>query len=265
MVRVESWQRRKDGQKRLLAWWCRALHDSEGQVVGALSTARDITERKQAEEQVKKALAEKEALLRELYHRTKNNMQVIIALLKMQASNLTDARLQAILQDTQNRIHSMALVHQKLYEAHDLSRVNLKEYIGDLVNLLMSSYRVSPDRVSLVSEMDDLFVLIDTAIPCGLILNELLSNALKHAFPADRTGEIRIQLGRTRSGEIQLQVADNGVGVPQGFDFRRDGWMGLRTVFVIGESQLEGQVRFEANKGVLCQIRFRDDLYRPRV
>ncbi|MBN1888437.1 MAG: PAS domain S-box protein [Thermoflexales bacterium] len=232
----------------------------------------DVTERvqtealrRQAEEQVKQALAEKEALLRELYHRTKNNMQVIIALLKMQAANAGDARVEAILRDTQSRIHSMALVHQKLYEAQDLSRVNLKEYVGDLVKLMLASYQMMPGQVSLVSEVDDVFVLIDTAIPCGLILNELLSNALKHAFPAGRQGEIRLRLDKMKDGEIQIRVADDGVGVPDGFDFRQDGRLGMRTIFILGETQLGGQVSFDTRHGVACQVRFKDESYRPRV
>jgi PAS domain S-box-containing protein len=241
--------------------------------IGKFATLfHDVTERiqtealrRQAEEQVKQALAEKEALLRELYHRTKNNMQIIIALLKMQAASAGDARVEAILRDTQSRIHSMALVHQKLYEAQDLSRVNLKEYVGDLVKLMLASYQMVPDQVSFISEMDDVSVLIDTAIPCGLILNELLSNALKHAFPAGQPGEIRLRLGRTESGEIQIRVADNGVGVPAGFDFRQHGKLGMRTILILGETQLGGQVSFEAGPGVTCVVQFKDDSYQPRV
>ncbi len=131
--------------------------------------------------------------------------------------------------------------------------------------LLMASYRISPGRLSFITEMDDVWVLIDSAIPCGLILNELISNALKHAFPADRAGEIRIQLGQTASGEIYLRVADNGVGVPPGFDFRRDGHLGLQTIFTLGENQLKGQVTFDTANGVACRLQFRDDLYQPRV
>ncbi len=259
VLNFENRYRCKDGSYRWIEWRSIPI----GKLIYA--AARDVTERKRAEEQIRKALAEKETLLRELYHRTKNNMQVIISLLKLQAAGVADARLQAILKDTQNRIHSMALVHQKLYEAQDLSRVNLKEYIGDLIRFLMASCQVPPDKLSVVLEMDDVFVLIDSAIPCGLILSELISNSLKHAFPADRAGEIRVHLSRGESGEIWLRVADNGVGAPRGFDFRRDGRLGLQNIFALGERQLKGQVIFDVEQGVACQIRFKDDLYAPRV
>ncbi len=226
---------------------------------------RDITERKRAEEQIRKSLAEKETLLRELHHRTKNNMSVIIALLDLQAEESDDRRLQAAFADSQNRIRSMALVHQKLYEAQDLSHINLKDYIGDLTKLLVASYQVSSDRISITLEMEDVSVLIDTAIPCGLILNELVSNALKYAFPDERVGEIRIQLHQLESGEVQLSVADDGAGLPPGFDLRRNGRMGLQTVFALAENQLYGKVSFDTRQGVTCQIQFRDNLYKPRV
>ena len=225
----------------------------------------ELVERKKAEEQVKKTLSEKEALLRELHHRTKNNMGVIIALLDLQAEDLGDKRIKEAFTDTQNRIRSMALVHQKLYEAGDLSRINLKDYITDLANILVKSYRVAPGGISVVREMEDVQVLIDTAIPCGLILNELISNALKFAFIGRKEGVLRIGLRRLEDGEIALSVSDDGRGPPPGFDFRRDGHMGLQTVFALGENQLNGKVDFESNGGVACRIKFRDNLYKARV
>ena len=227
--------------------------------------AYDITERKQAEEQLKKSLVEKETLLRELYHRTKNNMSVIIALLELQCEYYDSELLRKAYKDAQNRIRFMALVHQKLYDASDLSHINLKDYINSLVALLLTGYTLSPGQVSFVSEMEDVFVLIDTAIPCGLILNELISNSLKHAFPDERKGEIKVRLCRSEDGEIQLGVCDTGVGLPDGFDFQRDGRMGLQTVFILAEQQLKAQICFSTEKGVLCSLRFRDNLYQPRV
>jgi two-component sensor histidine kinase len=226
---------------------------------------QEIAERKQAEEQLKQALAEKETLLRELYHRTKNNMSVINALLQLQAAEIGDERLHAAFENTQNRIRSMALVHQKLYEAHDLSHINLKDYISELVSLLVASYQVPSGELAFVAEMEDVWVLIDSAIPCGLIVNELISNILEHAFPAGRGGAITARLGKMESGEIWLSIADDGVGVPPGFDFRKDGHLGLQNVFTLGETQLRGDVTFDANPGVACHLRFRDDMYNPRV
>ncbi|HPG41696.1 MAG TPA: PAS domain S-box protein [bacterium] len=226
---------------------------------------KDITESKQAEEKIRTALAEKETLLRELYHRTKNNMSVIISLLALQADFVNDPRLSEAFKDAQNRIRSMALVHQKLYETKDLSRINLKDYFQDLLNLLIKSYKVSPEKVTVVTEMDNVHVLIDTAIPCGLILNELICNSLKHAFPGGREGEIKVQLCRTENEQILLEVADNGIGAPADFDFRSKGRLGLQSVYSLGETQLRGKIEFKINPGVSFKLLFVDNLYAPRV
>jgi two-component sensor histidine kinase len=192
-------------------------------------------------------------------------MAVISAILELQASYLDDDNLLAAFQETQNRIQTMALVHQMLYQSQDLSHINLGEYVGKLAHLLMDSYAVLPDRINLVLNTEAVTVLVDTAISCGLILNELISNALKHAFPEDRTGQITIGLSRPTGGEILLGVSDNGVGVPKNFDFSRSDSLGLLTVFAVGERQLKGEVTFEANGGVSCQLRFSDDRYTPRI
>ena len=249
--------------------WYRSTYqtafDEKQNLVGVQVISQDITERKDAEEQIKKSLAEKETLLRELYHRTKNNMAVIIALLDLQSMYVDDHRLQKEFLEAQNRIRSMALVHQKLYDASDLSRINLKDYIHDLLTLLMQSYNISPGRINVQAVMDDTLVLIDTAIPCGLILNELISNTLKYAFKLDTEGEIRIGLRRTEEGEIRINFADNGVGVPPGFDFHRDGHLGIQNIYILVENQLRGKIRFESMQGVQCQITFQDIFYQPRI
>lgn len=229
------------------------------------SLQAEIVERQHAEDQVQTSLFEKETLLRELHHRTKNNMGVIIALLDLQKAEIDDRRLKTAFEDTQNRIRSMALVHEKLYETRDLSRINLKEYILELADLLTNSYQITPGRVAILPDMENLFVLIDTVIPCGLIVNELISNALKYAFTDNRQGEIRLSLRRLENGEILLVVSDNGVGMPANFDVRRDGHMGLQTIFALAEHQMYGQVHFDTRQGVACQIQFRDDLYLQRV
>ena len=226
---------------------------------------RDITDRKQAEERTQKALAEKEILLRELYHHTRNNMSVINALLGLQASYTRDERLQKAFEQAQGRIKSMALVHQKLYETKDLSLINLKDYIHDLTQLIAQSYMVLPNQVAFTLNLEDVFVLIDTAIPCGLILNELISNSLTHAFPDGKNGEIKVQLHRTGNGVIHLCIADNGVGMPPGYDVRREGRMGLQTVFSLAEMQLKASIHCDTESGVSYQLLFKDDLYKARV
>ncbi len=245
--------------------------DDTGTIIGTLSMFLDITERKKAEsqrdemlERVKISLREKETLLRELYHRTKNNMQVISALLDLQAVYTDDERLREAFVDTRNRIHSMALVHQKLYEARDLSYVNLKEYISDLLKLLLSSFDIFPGKIELLSDMKDVSVMIDAAIPCGLIINELFSNIFKHAFPGDRSGKVHVELYKI-DHEIFITVSDNGVGVPRDFDFRKHGRLGLQNVISIAEKQLGGKVSFESDGGIMCRLQFRDDHYKSRI
>ncbi len=227
--------------------------------------AQDITRRIEGEEGVKRSLVEKVTLLRELYHRTKNNMSVIIALLELQALERGDEALTKAFKEAENRIRSMALVHQKLYDAADLSHISLNDYISDLIELLTKSYSVSSSEVAFDTEMEEVSVLIDSAIPCGLILNELISNALTFAFPEGRKGRITIALRRDKEGSIELFVADDGIGVPLGFDFRRDGRLGLQTIFGLAEEQLEGSVDFHSGAGLACRITFKDDLYGPRV
>ncbi len=230
-----------------------------------LGLFNDITERKRASDQLKQALAEKETLLRELYHRTKNNMSVIISLLDLQANYNEDTHLQAAFAVARERIHSMSLVHQKLYEASDLSRLNLKEYLHDLALYLLQCYSVSSRQITFTTEMEDIFVLIDTAIPCGLILNELITNALKHAFPAGRQGHLQLALRRIGDDLIQLEVSDDGTGLPPGFNPDQDGHLGLQLVNSLAENQLRARVSFLGEAGVTCRLEFKDNLYARRV
>ncbi len=226
----------------------------------------EIIEHHQAEECLKILLKEKEILLRELYHRTRNNMHVIRAMLSLQSEYKQHDKIRTTLENIQHRIDAMALVHEKLYRSHDLSRIHLREYIEDLTDLLRHSYNVPSSRISCVLDIEqDISVLLDIAIPCGLILNELISNACKHAFPHERPGEIYIRVRKEESGTLELEVSDNGVGMPEGFDFKSQTTLGLRTVAMIGEYQLQGHVEFEADQGVTCRIRFPDNLYRVRV
>jgi PAS domain S-box-containing protein len=215
-------------KRRLI--WCRARGEpvfEKGQCVAMRGTFQDITERKQAEEQLKQALAEKTTLLQELYHRTKNNMMVIHSMLALRASYVQDEHLLTVLEEVQDRIQAMALVHQKLYESSSLSSIDLKEYIDELAEYLLMSYRMHPNKISLELETEPVSVLIDTAIPCGLILSELISNTLKHAFPGDRAGRLSIQLHQAEDEAITLRVADNGVGVTEDFDMRKQDTRGV--------------------------------------
>jgi len=264
-VRYQKEYIRKDGSRVPIELFVHLARDEQGQMQYYYAFLTDITERQRTEQQLRASLQEKEQLLRELYHRTKNNMQVITSMLSLRARSANNPLVHKIFQEIQTRILSMAMVHEKLYQSQNLSSISLDSYIADLAKLLLATYRVKPNKITLSLNLEPISTLIDTAIPCGLVLNELISNALEHAFPDKRAGEIQINLHRTAQGEINLEVADNGVGVPAGFDLRNTGTFGLPTALAIAEYQLQGQVVFATENGVKCQIHFRDDLYQERV
>ncbi len=232
---------------------------------GIVVIGHDITKRKQAEEQIKKDLKEKNALLQEIYHRTKNNMQVISSLLSMQSKRSDNEFVHNTFREIINKIKAMALVHEKLYRAKDLSHINLKEYIEDLINLLMRSYGVQSELISYNLDLKEVFVLIDSAIPCGLILNELITNIIKHAFPNNTKGEISIRLFKDDNGQINIDICDNGVGVPDDFDPKTVKTMGLQTVYALLEYQLKGKISYDLENGMKWHFRFIDDLHKRRV
>jgi len=226
----------------------------------------DITERKRAEEQIKKNLAEKEVLIRELYHRTKNNMQVISSLLQLRARTIPDEMLQTAFREIETKIRSMALVHQKLYESQNLSSLNLKSYFNDLIALIRRSFLSEADEIQFrFDAFEDIPVLIDTAIPLGLILNELLTNAVKYAFPAKEKGEIRVVLKKDAQKRVIIEVSDNGAGFPEGFDVEKDSKLGLQTAIDLARYQLGGKITFTSKEGLKCRIVIAKELYTERV
>ncbi len=225
----------------------------------------EILDHKRAEDTLKISLKEKEALLQELHHRTFNNMQVISGMLNMQASYVDDEKIKNVFRDMVNRIYAMAKVHQKLYQSQNLSDINLKDYISDLTPLIKSSYNESNKNIDYNLVLEDVIVMIDIAIPLGLVLNELITNAFKYAFPNNRKGLIAISLCRINNDKLEFQVSDNGIGVPKNFDFKAECRMGLKLVYDIVEHQLEGSIDFETVKGVKAIVWFKDKLYDARV
>lgn len=260
---LDSVALRRDGTEFPIHLAAATLKLPEGPAIIAI--INDITEQKRAEDQIRTSLGEKEVLLRELYHRTRNNMNVIVAMLSLQADYQGDENLKAAFTEAQSRIQAMSLVHKKLYDSKDLSRISLAEYIEDLLKLLMMNRRGAKDRIKIETRMDDIFVLIDTAIPCGLVLSEIISNSMNHAFPEGRAGTIRVALSSAPDGTITLDVADDGVGLPAGFDPRSDGRMGLNFIYLIGEGQLQASITTRVDQGVAFELLFKDDLYTARV
>jgi two-component sensor histidine kinase/HAMP domain-containing protein len=221
-----------------------------------------------AELQIQKSLSEKEVLLREVHHRVKNNMQVISSLLNFQTRHITDQHFIGMLNESQNRIKSMALIHEKLYRSSDLSKIDFKDYINSLAADLFKFYAVDADRITLKLHVDKIAFEIDTAIPCGLLINELLTNALKHAFPEKRRGEINISLREKEiAGGIayDMIVSDNGVGIPEDFDITKTKSLGLQLIKTLVEHQLQGKLDLHRNNGTRFHISFRELIYKKRL
>jgi len=214
-----------------------------------------VTDRKRSEK-IKQSLLEKEILLQETHHRVKNNMQIISSLLNLQSTYIKDRTCTKILKDSQNRIRAMALVHEKLYSSDNLANINFNEYVTALTQNLFHSYGVNTGRIKLKLETEKIPFDIDTAIPCGLIINELVSNAIKHAFPDGKEGEIVITL-RSRDESIDLIISDNGIGIPDIIDFRTTESLGLHLVTILVEDQLEGGIVLDRTTGTVFQITFK--------
>ncbi|MEE8575181.1 MAG: histidine kinase dimerization/phosphoacceptor domain -containing protein, partial [Thermodesulfobacteriota bacterium] len=248
VIYVESWQRRYDGEKRLLAWWSHVLKDPHGNVTGALSTARDITEKNLAEQQVINALEEKEILLKEVHHRVKNNLQVISSMLNLQSSYIKDVETQTVLSDSQNRIKSMALIHEMLYKSHNFSRIDISTYMHELMAILFSTYNLGGGTIDLNEKIQVIAVDIDTAIPIGLITNELVSNSLKYAFPDGRDGTVSIEFITEPDGTRTLIVSDDGVGMPKEFALDNINSLGLNLVKMLTK-QLGATLEVNADEG----------------
>lgn len=241
------------------------LPPQQRQPTRMLLSLLDITPLKKVETELRQRVAEREQLLQELYHRTRNNMQVINAMLLLQSGLTDDMRLQNIMQDTVSRIRAMALVQEKLYNSRNLSQIRLDELVPELCALLKDTYRNADEGIRFEYDLQEVVVSLDTATPVGLVMSELISNALKHAYPAGQQGVIRVKLQQQKDEFLQLTVADDGVGVPPDFDFFRQQTMGIQSVIAIIEHQLQGEIIFNTDKGVACTIRFRDGLYRPRI
>jgi PAS domain S-box-containing protein len=218
-----------------------------------------VINEKQAEEQLMASLKDKEILLREIHHRVKNNLQVICSLLSLQSHNIKGKKNIEMFRASQDRVKSMSLIHEKLYQSQDLARINSREYIQALVNGLYRSYCASPGLLDLKLDVEDISLSVDNAIPCGLILNELVSNSLKHAFPDGRKGRIRVILRSLNQNDIELVVSDNGVGLPENLDIQKTKSLGLHLVTILAEDQLHGEIKLNRNRGTEFRIKLRGE------
>lgn len=218
-----------------------------------IATVRDVTERKRTDEQLKASLREKEVLLREIHHRVKNNMQVITSLLSLASAKVTEPSMKQHFVDSMHRIHSMALVHEKLYRSGNLATIDFGDYLSSVTNQLMRSSAKA--GISCTVEAEKIFLAVDTAVPCGLIVNELVSNALKHAFGGREQGRVTVRLRRDDPNTVELSVQDDGTGFPAGLDYRNVQSMGMNLMVSLTD-QIGGTVELRREGGTTFFIRF---------
>lgn len=223
----------------------------------------DITRRKIAENDVKKSLKEKEILLKEIHHRVKNNLQIISSLLDLQEAYVKeDSVAVTVLKESQNRVLSMAMLHEMLYQSKDLSHINFSNYIRSLTSNLFNSYGIQ-NRIKPVIDIEQVFMNIETSVPCGLIISELVSNSLKYAYPDNATGKLLILL-QSHGKDFELIVSDDGVGFPEDLDFRNTGSLGLKLVNTL-VLQLDGTIELDRSQGTKFTIKFKELKYKERI
>ncbi len=231
--------------------------NAQGEMIGAIAVINEITERKIAEETLRAALSEKEVLLREIHHRVKNNLQVISSLISLQADTVQNEEVRDSFNEMQARVRSMALIHEELYQAQDLARVNFAEYINKLAAGLTQTYMFSPN-ISIQVDVEEILLGVDTAIPCGLIVNELVTNALKYAFPDGRKGVVNIELRTNSHNNYCLIVKDNGVGLPPEIDIENTSTLGMQLITILIR-QLRGTLLVKSEEGAYFQIEFSEN------
>ncbi len=245
--------RRKDGSEFPVEIGLNPIETEDGPMV--LSAIVDISDRKQKEAGIRAALQEKEILLGEIHHRVKNNLQIVCSLLDLQSGRISDPAVLDMLRDSQNRIRSMALIHQTLYESKDFAKVDFGQFLETLVPMLIASYEIDANSITLSIDAEEVQLPIGSAIPCGLVVNELISNALKHAFRLGNGGEINVGLKRTAAAAVILSVSDTGIGVPEHVSITDTGTLGLQLVSLLAD-QLGGTATMQRSNPTRFTLQF---------
>jgi len=227
----------------------------DGKFKGSRDILRDVTEKKKTNNELVQSLKEKEVLLKEVHHRVKNNLQVISSILNLQSTYVEDEKTLSILRESQNRVKSMSFIHESLYRTKDFNSIDFSEYIERLANNMVYSYQYSKNRIALKLEIEEVFLSLDISIPCGLIINELLSNALKYAFLENQKGEIYISVKELNDSKIQIKVEDNGVGFPEDLDINKVESLGMLLVNTLVE-QIDGDIEIRSKEGTKYLITF---------
>jgi two-component sensor histidine kinase len=253
MSAIRDVTERREARNTLL----KQAEDLRNQRATAVGLAREAQDARQeaeaAEDRASASLREKEVLLQEVHHRVKNNLQVVSSLINMQLRQIGEGASRGALEQCQQRVQAMALIHEKLYQSKDYARVPFAEYVRSLAADVFQATGVSPQGIVLELAIEDLPLAVEKAIPCGLILNELITNALEHAFPNERAGKIRIELARVDVGRIRLAVSDDGVGLPPGLDARMSGSLGLELVRMLAK-QVDAELEVSGVGGTSVRL-----------
>jgi len=231
------------------------IEELASNIVLKKSLAEKEIKRRVAEKNLKRSLEEKDVLLREVHHRVKNNMQIISSILKMQERLVDDLKLQTVLAESRNRIRSMALVHENLYQNENLANIQFPNYVKSLAGNIARTYHDQKHQISFEYDIADVFLPLDVGIPCGLIINELISNSFKHAFPDAEKGVIRISLTKSGQKEFALTVTDNGVGMDADFKPENSRSLGMRIVNKLAE-QIDADLSYDFSNGTKYELRF---------
>ena len=247
----------KDGRMRVIETSGVPIFDENHQYSGYRGIDRDVTDRSLAEEQIRNDLKEKGVMLQEIHHRVKNNLQIIISLLNLQSHHIKDPDTLNAFQESKNRVHSMAIVHENLYRSPDLTKIKFNDYIQTLSRELYQTYKVGAP-VRLIFDLDEVLLSVDKAIPCGLILNELITNALKHAFVDQKEGNLRISCKKRQGENFQLIVEDDGVGISGEIRCMKTESLGMRLVHLLCD-QISASIRFETSGGTRTIIELEND------
>lgn len=248
---------RKDGELISANVTVSLVRDANDNPNYFVAVFEDITERKEYERQLEESIKEKEVLLKEVHHRVKNNMQVISSILNLQSSYISDENALGILRESQDRIKSMSFVHESLYQSNTLSEVNFAEYIQNITRNLYHSYGRPEGGISLDFDLEEIYLNLDTSIPCGLIINEVVSNSLKYAFQGREKGIIRVELGKLSDGRLKLIVSDDGIGLPADFDIENAESLGLQLVTTL-VTQVSGELEIDVSSGTKFNIVFKE-------
>lgn len=260
----ETHFRTKDGKIIPVFLSISLIKSDENKIIGIVCIGSDIIDITRAKNEIKASLKEKELLLREVHHRVKNNLQIISSLLSLQSGYIKDKNDLELFKESQSRVKSMAFIHEQIYQSSNFTSIEFSNYINNLLNYLIHSYTVNPSIIKLNVNVDDVSMDLNTSIPCGLIVNELVTNSLKHAFPQNKKGKICIDLHSCNENQLILTVADNGIGLPKDFDFQNTKTLGLQLVNGL-VSQLDGTIEIYKSSGTKFEIIFNKLSYKDRI